>query len=126
MTLDELIKMLRKDVPPILMTRFVPMCLDPRATVSAVHDFDSFRIFWQSVRNPSARSDRMKKLFNLYLAASKTPSAFSLDQLRYLKATVPGYEKVSMSLFLDDIAELISVGVLIVNTPIIDAIEKLT
>jgi len=126
MTRNELIKMLRKDVPPILMTRFAPMCLDPRATVSAVHDFDSFQIFWRSVRNPSARRDRMKKLFDLYLAVSKTHSAFSLDQFRYLKTTVPGYEKVSMSLFLDDIAELISVGVLIVNTPTIDAIERLS
>lgn len=126
MTQQELIKTLRKDVPPMLMTRFVPMCLDPRAKVSAVHDFDSFQTFWRSVRNPSARRDRMQKLFNLYLAVSRTPSAFSLEQFRYLKSMVPGYEKVSMSLFLDDIAELISVGVLIVNTPIIDAIERLS
>ena len=126
MTRNELVKMLRKDAPPILMTRFAPICLDPRATVSAVNDFDSFQIFWRSVRNPSARRDRMKKLFNLYLAVSKTPSAFSLEQFECLKTTVPGYEKTSMSFFLDDLAELISVGVLIVNTPILDAIERLS
>ena len=123
---EALLRRMRKpsEVNQSLYVRFGSVCLDTRATLTAVHDFESFQNLWRTVHNPSARKDRMEKLYKLYLTVSKITSAFSIEQFRSLKATVPGYDKVSMSFFLDDIAELISAGVLIVNTPTIDELKK--
>lgn len=103
-------------VPQPLYFRFGNACLDPRATIAAVHDFESFTRFWKSIRN-RPRTDRMQKLYNLYLTVSKCESALSNEQLNFLKTITPGYEKVSMTFFLDDLYELASSGIIIVKTP---------
>lgn len=125
MNREVLLRRMRKpsEVNQALYSRFGSVCLDSQAMLMAVHDFESFRNLWRTVRNPSARKDRMEKLYRLYLAVSKVSSAFSIEQFRYLKTTVPGYERVSMAFFLDDIAELISAGVLIVDTPTINELK---
>lgn len=66
----------------------------------------------------------MKKLYNLYLSVSKNRSAISIEQIQYLKSITPGYEKTSTSIFLDDIVQLISAGVIIVQTPTIDYLQR--
>lgn len=126
MNKEVLLRRMRKpsEVNQALYSRFGSACLDAEAMLMAVHDFESFQNLWRTVRNPSARKDRMEKLYKLYLAVSKVTSAFTIEQFRYLKTTVPGYERVSMSCFLDDIAELISAGVLIVDTPTIKGLKK--
>ena len=105
-----------------LAFRFRQAYRDPQASITAVNDFDSFvRIFRSNGRH---RIDRLKKLYNLYLAISKTTLSLSMDQLRAFKATVSGYEKVSITFFLDDLKELASMGIIIVDTPTIKAIKS--
>lgn len=124
---EKLMKQLRTphSVNNALFSRFGVVCLDPQATVTAIHDIHSFQNVWRRERNPLARKDRMEKLYNLYLSISKTMSAFSIDHFRYIKSITPGYEKATMSNFLDDISELISAGILIVKTPTLDALKKI-
>ena len=123
MNRDELLKHLRpiSSIKQSLYCRFGIACLDYRATLAAVHDFDSFK---KIMSNHCVRIDRMKKLYNLYLSVSKNRSAISIEQIQYLKSITPGYEKTSTSIFLDDIVQLISAGVIIVQTPTIDYLQR--
>lgn len=119
----------RKEIPlrePLsgempLALRFRTAYRDPCASITAVNDFDSFVRICRSKRRH--RIDRLKKLYNLYLAISKTKLDLSLEQLRDFKATVPDYRNVSISFFLDDIAQLAAIGIVIVDTPNLKAIE---
>lgn len=111
-------------VDHMLYWRLGEACLDPIATIAAVHDFESFKLFWRSTHNCSARTDRMKKLYNLYLAVSKNESAISRDQFLFLKNITPGYEKVSMTFFLNDIKLLVDSGIIILKTPTIKSLRQ--
>ncbi len=104
-----------------LVSRFRLVYRDPLATITAVNDFDSFVRICRS--NGIRRVDRMKKLYNLYLAISKTRLNLSMEHLRNFKATVPDYKDVSVSFFLDDIARLAAFGIVIIDTPSLKAIK---
>lgn len=107
----------------ILWSHFGNACLDSYATISAVNDFASFERLLNSKQRRKVRKDRLEKLYNLYLAVCKTRLALSKKLLEQFKDTIPGYENVSLFFFLDDICQLVSAGILIVNTPILDALK---
>lgn len=103
---------------------FGEACRDPRAAILAVNDFDSFKRVFSERSARKTREDRLLRLYGLYLALSKTKLNISRKSIDSFKATVSGYERVSLHYFVKDIKLLVSVGVAILSTPILDAIQS--
>lgn len=101
---------------------FGDACRDPQASILAVNDFESFKRVFAASSTRRTRTDRLKRLYGLYLSLSKTKIAVSKRAIECFKATVPGYEKVSTHLFVKDILCLINHRVAILSTPVLDAI----
>lgn len=95
---------------------------DPDAALLAVHDFESFvRVIDRYKRR--IRQDRLRRLYQLYLSISRKRVKLSRENLEGFRREVFGYEKTSFFYFLKDIDILCRAGVIIVSTPILDAIE---
>ena len=122
----EVWKMLRPidSVDEIVWSHFGNACQDPHATIAAVNDFASFARIMNSGAKRKMRKDRLEKLYGLYLAISKTQLPLSKEILEKFRQTVPGYERVSLFYFVTDICRLRSAGVVIVSTPIMDALAR--
>ena len=103
---------------------FGEACRDPRATILAVNDFDSFKRLFSERSTRKIREDRLQRLYSLYLALSKTKLAISRKSIDCFKSTVSGYERASLHYFVTDIKLLVSAGVAILSTPILDAIQS--
>ena len=103
---------------------FGDACRDPQASILAVNDFESFKRVFAASSKRKTREDRLQRLYGLYLSLSKTRLAVSKEAIECFKAEVPGYERVSTSLFVKDILCLISHRVAILSTPVLDAIRS--
>ena len=123
MTKEEISMMLRPAKDEIIRTHFGQASCDPHATLMAVHDFESFSRVMNARFTRRTRSDRLRRLYQLYLAISKTRLSLSKHLLEQFKRTIPGYEHVSFFYFIQDIEELRSVGIVIVSTPILNALK---
>lgn len=123
MTKEEISMMLRPAKDEIIRTHFGQASCDPHATLMAVHDFESFSRVMNARFTRRTRSDRLRRLYQLYLAISKTRLSLSKHLLEQFKRTIPGYEHVSFFYFIQDIEELRSAGIVIVSTPILNALK---
>ena len=103
---------------------FGDACLDPQATILAVNDFESFKRVFAANSTRKTREDRLQRLYGLYLSLSKVKLTVSKEAIERFKAAVPGYERVSLHYFVKDIKLLVSAGVAILSTPILDAIQR--
>ena len=119
---EDISKMLLSPESEALHRRFGKACTDPQATITAVHDFASFERVAR-VQKRRTRIDRLHRLYGLYLAISSTQLPLSVNLLQKFKETLPDYTKVSMSNFLEDIDSLRKMGVVIVRTPLLDALQ---
>lgn len=124
---DEVARMLKprdmlNDKELTLFQRFGEACRDPRATILAVNDFSSFERALNTERRKT-RKDRLQRLYELYLSISKTQLPLTIEDLTKFKTTLPGYQHASMFYFLQDVCQLHSAGIIIVRTPIINALK---
>lgn len=120
MTELDILKMLRPSGygEESLVRRFGEACRDPHATITAVNDLDSFsRVIGKR------RKDRLRKLYELYISISKTRLALSMENLELFKRSLPSYKRVSMFYFLEDLMILLRHGIILVDTPLLDALE---
>lgn len=122
---EDVQRMLRPDwaTDEIIRSHFSDAYRDPHATIVAVHDFASFARVVNAGSRRRMRKDRLERLYQLYLAISKTRLPLASKVLEQFKATVPGYGHVSLFYFVRDIEQLRSAGVVIVSTPILDALR---
>lgn len=122
---EDVQRMLRPDwaTDEIIRSHFGNASKDPHATLMAVHDFESFSRILNSRFTRRTRKDRLERLYQLYLAISKTRLPLSSKVLEQFKATVPGYGHVSLFYFIADIEQLRSAGIVIISTPILDALQ---
>ena len=124
---DELARMLKPldaigNEEAALLQRFGGACRDPNATILAVNDFESFeRAYYKGGRK--TRVDRLRRLYGLYLSLSRTHCPLAMKSLQKFKETLPSYRRASMFYFLNDMYELHAAGIIILRTPVIDALK---